>query len=199
MCVEMALNLLSPLTTLPHSVHITVVSFPKFVRYSYTARTSSRSKSAKDSKLCMSTLLLSSFHKSLHKRPFGADGYVYASFEKAGVTPGYFMSVNFHGVSERDTRGPLGCVRFWYLLQGDCKMHLKLSQAYLSSPTQLFYDPETMYELWGNETITGQWSHVEVPLYVTRPFKVRYLASHSRCWTFWTITSRGLAGRHVRS
>jgi hypothetical protein len=105
--------------------------------------------------------------------PSDADGYVYTSFEKAGVTPGYFMSVNFHGVSEQDSRGPVGCVRFWYLLQGDCKMHLKLSQAYLNSPTQLFYDPETMYELWDNDTNTGQWTHVEVSLYVTRAFKVR--------------------------
>jgi len=52
-------------------------------------------------------------------------------------------------------------------------MHLKLSQAYLNSPTQLFYDPETMYELWDNDTNTGQWTHVEVSLYVTRAFKVR--------------------------
>jgi hypothetical protein len=52
-------------------------------------------------------------------------------------------------------------------------MHLRLSQAYLSSPIQLFYDPDTMYELWENETVTGQWNHVEVSLYVTRPFKVR--------------------------
>jgi hypothetical protein len=98
---------------------------------------------------------------------------VYASFEKAGTTPGYFMSVNFHGVSEQDNRGPMGCARFWYMLQGDCKMHLTLSQAYLSSPTQLFYDPETMYELWEDSTATGQWTHMEVMLYVTRPFKVR--------------------------
>jgi hypothetical protein len=100
---------------------------------------------------------------------------VYASFEKAGVTPGYFMSVNFHGISEHDNRGPMGCIRFWYLLQGDCRMHLKLSQAYLNSATQLFYDPETMYDLWENETVTGQWTHKEVTLYVTRPFKVCFM------------------------
>jgi hypothetical protein len=132
----------------------------------------------------------SGFQKSLSTSLYDADGYVYASFEKAGVTPGSFMSVNFHGISEQDHRGPMGCIRFWYLLQGNCKMHLKLSQAYLSSATQLFYDPETMYDLWKNETVTGQWTHMEVPLYVTRPFKVifmfqpsyiccsEYLASH---------------------
>jgi hypothetical protein len=51
-------------------------------------------------------------------------------------------------------------------------MHLKLSQAYLSSATQLFYDPEKMYDVWENDTVTGQWTHKEVTLYVTRPFKV---------------------------
>ena len=106
---------------------------------------------------------------------YDADGYVYASFEKAGVTPGYFMSVNFHGIPEHDNRGPMGCIRFWYLLQGDCRMHLKLSQAYLSSATQLFYDPEKMYDVWENDTVTGQWKHKEVTLYVTRPFKVNLM------------------------
>lgn len=104
---------------------------------------------------------------------YDADGYVYTSFEKAGITPGYFMSVNFHGMSERERRGPMGCVRFWYMLQGDCKLHLRLSQAYLNSPTQLLYDPETMYELWEDSNVTGQWTHVEVTIYVTRAFKVR--------------------------
>jgi hypothetical protein len=114
------------------------------------------------------------FRKSLGKYAYDADGYVYTSFKKAGITPGYFISVNFHGISEQDSRGPMGCVRFWYILQGDCKLHLRLSQAYLSSPTQLFYDPETMYELWEDSNVTGQWTHVEVTLYVTRAFKVRF-------------------------
>ena len=67
----------------------------------------------------------------------------------------------------------MGCVRFWYLLEGnDCSMQLKLSQAYLTNPTQLFYDPDNSYDLWENDTVTDQWLHVEVSLYVTRPFKV---------------------------
>ncbi|KDR18474.1 hypothetical protein L798_07478 [Zootermopsis nevadensis] len=97
------------------------------------------------------------------------------------------MSVNFHGVSEQDKRGPMGCVRFWYLLQGDCSMYIKLSQAYLSSSTQLFYDPETMYELWGNETVTGKWNHVEVSLYVTRPFKLIFLSGFNQTCTYGNI------------
>ena len=54
-------------------------------------------------------------------------------------------------------------------------MHLKLSQAYLSSATQLFYDPEKMYDVWENDTVNGQWKHKEVSLYVTRPFKVNLM------------------------
>jgi hypothetical protein len=114
------------------------------------------------------------FHKALGKYTYDTDGYVYTSFEKAGTTPGYFISVNFHGISEQDSRGPTGCVRFWYILQGDCRLHIKLSQAYLNSPTQLFYGPETMYELWEDSNVTGQWTHVEVTLHVTRAFKVRF-------------------------
>ncbi|XP_033608439.1 meprin A subunit beta isoform X3 [Cryptotermes secundus] len=116
-----------------------------------------------------------------------SDGYVYTSFEKAGITPGYFMSVNFHGMSERDRRGPMGCVRFWYMLQGDCKLHLRLSQAYLSSPTQLFYDPETMYELWEDSNVTGQWTHVEVTIYVTRAFKLSFQSGFSQTCTYGNI------------
>lgn len=58
-----------------------------------------------------------------------ADGYVYSSYDQAGTTPGYFMSVNLHGVSDKDPhRGPLGCVRFWYLLLGDGNASLKVRQ-----------------------------------------------------------------------
>jgi hypothetical protein len=134
-----------------------------------------------------------------------ADGYVYTSFEKAGVTPGYFMSVNFHGISKQDNRGPMGCVRFWYMLQGNCKMHLTLSQAYLSSATQLFYDPETMYELWEDSTVTGQWKHMDVTLYVTRAFKVRFSYVRFEIFTmvtmknafFWDVTPCGSVRTNV--
>ena len=102
-------------------------------------------------------------------------GYVYASYKTAGTTPGYFISVNFHGLSKEDRRGQMGCVRFWYLLEGTgCSMQLRLTQAYLTNPTQRYYDPENLYDLWENDTITDQWTHVEVSLYVTRSFKVSF-------------------------
>nr|CAD7206506.1 unnamed protein product [Timema douglasi] len=99
------------------------------------------------------------------------DGYVYNSYETAGDDPGYFLSTNFHPLSEDDPRGPMGCVRFWYLLQGNGEPYLKLSQAYLDKATQLFYNPDMTYDLWENDTETEEWIHVELPLYVTRPFK----------------------------
>nr|CAD7604061.1 unnamed protein product [Timema genevievae] len=99
------------------------------------------------------------------------DGYVYNSYKTAGGAPGYFLSTNFHPSSKDDPRGPMGCVRFWYLLQGNGEPYLKLSQAYLDKVTQLFYNPDKTYDLWENDTETGEWIHVELPLYVTRPFK----------------------------
>ncbi|PSN40091.1 hypothetical protein C0J52_13739 [Blattella germanica] len=105
-----------------------------------------------------------------------------------GTTPGYFMSINFHGLPRKDPRGPMGCVRFWYLLQGnECNMELKLTQAYLSSPTQIFFDPDNLYDLWENDTVAGQWLHVEVPVYVTRPFKILFLSEFDQSCSYGTI------------
>ncbi|BES97504.1 metalloendopeptidase activity [Nesidiocoris tenuis] len=99
------------------------------------------------------------------------DGYVYSSYENSGTSPGFLMSINFHKVDP--TKGlSLGCVRFWYLIQEEAIAYLKLSQAYLKRVTQLDNDPETTFELWYNDTSDGQWVHVAVPLYVTRPFRV---------------------------
>uniref|UniRef100_A0A1B6ECD0 Metalloendopeptidase n=2 Tax=Clastoptera arizonana TaxID=38151 RepID=A0A1B6ECD0_9HEMI len=116
------------------------------------------------------------------------DGYVYSSYETVGTTTGYFLSVNFHAVSPQDkTRGPLGCVRFWYLLQGDGNSSLKLLHAYLNKSTQLFHDPDTTFELWSNNTVGNKWNYVEVPLYVTRPFKLIFESQFEDKATYGTI------------
>ncbi|XP_069687581.1 meprin A subunit beta-like [Periplaneta americana] len=116
-----------------------------------------------------------------------SDGYVYASYEQAGATPGYFLSVNFHALAEHDPRGSLGCVRFWYLLQADCDLRLALSQAFLNAPTQLFYDPDAAFEVWENSTSTGHWMHVQVPIYVTRPFKLMFQSFFNQSCSFGNI------------
>lgn len=40
--------------------------------------------------------------------------------------------------------------------------------------TQLSYDNEKTFDLWINETVANEWVHVDVPMYITRPFKVQY-------------------------
>nr|CAD7406199.1 unnamed protein product [Timema cristinae] len=153
------------------------------------------------------------------------DGYVYNSYETAGGAPGYFLSTNFHPLSKDDPRGPMGCVRFWYLLQGNGEPYLKkypafvlqpttydlwendtvkkrsgstwsdirtltllqLSQAYLDKSTQLFYNPDMTYDLWENDTETEEWIHVELPLYVTRPFKLIFISGFNNTSTSGTI------------
>lgn len=60
------------------------------------------------------------------KNNYFAEGYIYSSYETAGHTPGHLMSVNFHPINEGDKRTPLGCLRFWYLLQSDGTSFLKV-------------------------------------------------------------------------
>ncbi|XP_014252232.2 meprin A subunit beta-like [Cimex lectularius] len=116
------------------------------------------------------------------------DGYLYSTFESAGTTPGYLVSINFHNVAKQDKmKGPLGCVRFWYMIQSDSSASLKLSQAFLERVTQLNNDPETTFELWSNDTNSGNWIHVEIPLYVTRPFKLIFEAQFVEDNTYGTI------------
>ncbi|XP_054276282.1 meprin A subunit beta-like [Macrosteles quadrilineatus] len=116
------------------------------------------------------------------------DGYVYSSYDQAGVTPGYFMSINLHAISDKDTtRGPLGCVRFWYLLQGDGNASLKLLHAYLDKVTQLTYDNEKTFDLWLNDTVANEWVHVDVPIYITRPFKLIFYSQFEDGATYGTI------------
>jgi hypothetical protein len=45
--------------------------------------------------------------------------------------------------------------------------------AYLDRVTQLAYDPDKVFELWEDGNVTSSWTHVDIPLYVSRPFKVR--------------------------
>lgn len=41
------------------------------------------------------------------------------------------MSINLHPVSENDkTRGPLGCIRFYYLLQGNGNAFIKVYERF---------------------------------------------------------------------
>ncbi|XP_039297726.1 zinc metalloproteinase nas-7 isoform X1 [Nilaparvata lugens] len=116
------------------------------------------------------------------------DGYVYTSYESAGGALGQFTSVNFHPISSKDkTRGPLGCVRFWYLLQGDGKASIKLQHSYLQKVTQLNPDPDTTFDLWENDTVTGDWIHVEVPFYITRPFKLIFQSQFESEASYGTI------------
>ena len=144
------------------------------------------------SRLCFLTPLCTATFISCRTKILNANlitfsgGYVYASYKETGNTPGYLISINYHGLPENDRRGPMGCVRFWYLLQGtDCIMELKLAQAFLPSPTHLFYDLDNLNDLWGNDTVTDKWVHVEVSLYVTKPFKVSHFISFlGYYWTF---------------
>ncbi|XP_039298909.1 meprin A subunit beta isoform X2 [Nilaparvata lugens] len=101
------------------------------------------------------------------------DGYMYSSWEIAGSTPGYLTSINFHPLSTLDKiRGPLGCARFWYLLHGDGLSFIKLSQIFLEHVTQTSFDVEDLKDIWFNDTVDSEWVHIDVPLYVTRPFKL---------------------------
>ncbi|RZF33662.1 hypothetical protein LSTR_LSTR007040 [Laodelphax striatellus] len=101
------------------------------------------------------------------------DGYMYSSWEIAGSTPGYLTSINFHPLSTLDKiRGPLGCARFWYLLHGDGLSFIKLSQMFLDRVTQTSFDVEDLKDIWFNDTVDSEWVHIDVPLYVTRPFKL---------------------------
>ncbi|KAG8286147.1 hypothetical protein J6590_066715 [Homalodisca vitripennis] len=116
------------------------------------------------------------------------DGYVYSSYDQSGVTPGYFMSVNLHPISDKDIeRGPIGCVRFWYLLLGDGNASIKLSHVYLDKVTQLSYDMEKTFDLWYNDTMTGEWMHVDVPMYITRPFKLIFQSQFEDGASYGTI------------
>lgn len=54
---------------------------------------------------------------------------------------------------------------------------LQLSHAYLDKVTQLLYEAEKTFDLWINNTVAGEWVHVDVPMYVIRPFKVRTVLS----------------------
>ncbi|KAL1115443.1 hypothetical protein AAG570_007473 [Ranatra chinensis] len=111
------------------------------------------------------------------------DGYVYSSYEVAGTTLGQFVSVGFHPVTSDDPRGVLGCLRFWYLIQaGGGSATLKLSCAYLDRVTRLDEDPDMMFEIWMNNETSPmddpKWTHVQVPIYVTRPFRVCSSSAH---------------------
>lgn len=55
------------------------------------------------------------------------DGYVYTSYSTAGNGLAQFISVNFHPANALENKDSLGCVRFSYLLQGDEKSSLKVS------------------------------------------------------------------------
>uniref|UniRef100_T1HN56 Metalloendopeptidase n=1 Tax=Rhodnius prolixus TaxID=13249 RepID=T1HN56_RHOPR len=110
--------------------------------------------------------------RKLHKLYSCKEGYIYSSYETAGHTPGHLMSVNFHPINEGDKRTPLGCLRFWYLLQSDGTSFLKVSQAYLDKVTQLKHHPKNTYDLWTNSTVLDKWIHVEIPLHTSRPFKL---------------------------
>ncbi|KAF6203726.1 hypothetical protein GE061_002060 [Apolygus lucorum] len=123
--------------------------------------------------------------KRLQKLYRCEDGYVYSSYENSGTTPGFLMSINFHKAESKESS--LGCVRFWYLIQDDTIAFLKLSQSYLDKVTQLDNDPETTFELWYNDTSEGQWVHIAVPLYVTRPFRLIFESEFSEENTYGTI------------
>lgn len=72
-------------------------------------------------------------------------------------------------------------IHFWFLY---VLFHLfikfnkcfQLSHAYLDRVTQLSYDNEKTFDLWINETVANEWVHVDVPMYITRPFKVILLS-----------------------
>ncbi|XP_063218428.1 meprin A subunit beta-like [Bacillus rossius redtenbacheri] len=103
-------------------------------------------------------------------------GYLLFSHKKAGSRPGFLVSTNMHPVGKPSPKGHLGCVRFWYLLQSDGRAFLKLTQAYLRKVTQLRYDPNTSYLLWESTSTTEEWTHVQLPLHVTKPFKLIFTA-----------------------
>ncbi|KAK3930404.1 Meprin A subunit beta [Frankliniella fusca] len=117
------------------------------------------------------------------------DGYVYTSFDTAGTTPGHFMSINFPPTSSAlsSVRGELGCVRFYYLIETDGGAQLVLEQAYLKKSTQLNHDATTTFQLWSNNTSTNEWIHMEIPLYVTRSFKLIFTSTFNASATHGTI------------
>ncbi|XP_026282965.2 meprin A subunit beta-like, partial [Frankliniella occidentalis] len=117
------------------------------------------------------------------------DGYVYTSFDTAGTTPGHFMSINFPPISSAlsSVRGELGCVRFYYLIETDGEAQLVLDQAYLKKSTQLNHDAATTFQLWSNNTSTNEWIHMEIPLFVTRSFKLIFTSNFNGSATHGTI------------
>ncbi|XP_034243672.1 meprin A subunit beta-like isoform X2 [Thrips palmi] len=117
------------------------------------------------------------------------DGYVYTSFDTAGTKPGHFMSINFPPISGdlESVRGELGCVRFYYLIETDGQAQIVLDQAYLKKVTQLNHDESTTFELWSNDTSSNEWIHMEIPLYVTRPFKLIFTSTFNGSATHGTI------------
>ncbi|XP_049835134.1 meprin A subunit beta-like [Schistocerca gregaria] len=129
------------------------------------------------------------------------DGYVYSS----STSPGHLMSINFHPLSESDPRGPIGCVRFWYNVPRNG--YLKLYQIYMRRVTQLTSGMVKQVLLWESDTrtTTAEWVHVEVPLYVTRSFRLIFTSlsngqnpvamdqfelHYSRCSTFQSINRK---------
>lgn len=78
-----------------------------------------------------------------------------------------FDPINFHQF--------FPTTRFWYLIEGeeDDNAVLILRQSYLQKVTQLLFVPEDTFDIWESDAnFTGQWVFVELPLYVSRPFKV---------------------------
>ncbi|KAE8743846.1 hypothetical protein FOCC_FOCC009556 [Frankliniella occidentalis] len=111
------------------------------------------------------------------------------SFDTAGTTPGHFMSINFPPISSAlsSVRGELGCVRFYYLIETDGEAQLVLDQAYLKKSTQLNHDAATTFQLWSNNTSTNEWIHMEIPLFVTRSFKLIFTSNFNGSATHGTI------------
>ncbi|XP_071438612.1 meprin A subunit beta-like [Hetaerina americana] len=110
------------------------------------------------------------------------DGYVYADYEEGGATTGFLQSINFHqleAVNDQDESsvGVFGCLRFWYYIDSNAAAELVVWHAYLDHVTQLAYDPDKVFELWGDGNITSSWVHVDIPLYVSRPFKLIFVSN----------------------
>ncbi|XP_046384884.1 meprin A subunit beta-like [Ischnura elegans] len=108
------------------------------------------------------------------------DGYVYAEYEEGGETTGFLQSINFHpleAVSGEDENsvGVLGCLRFWYFI--DSSEPAELMVRFKKHMTQLAYDPDKVFELWEDGNATTSWTHVDIPLYVSRPFKLIFVSN----------------------